>query len=167
MSLDQWTPATVAAAQANRPRTFGMAPHIPLSQRAITAGNSYGNELHGASTGPWTMWAQEVLTRGHVGDYTDPNSAYGTIRPDWAPYAAARAGWSRAQHVANFGRVVQTFREAVARIVRRAKWRRIIRALRLRARIGEIPAFGGDPGGPLGTHRWERARMRPIRAPAR
>ena len=144
-----------------------VAPHIPLSQRAITAGNSYGNELHGASTGPWTMWAQEVLTRGHVGDYTDPNSAYGTIRPDWARYTAARAGWSRAQHVANFGRVVQTFRQAVARIVRRAKWRRIIRALRLRARIGEIPAFGGDPGGPLGTHRWERARMRPIRAPAR
>jgi len=162
MSLDQWTPATVAAAQANRPRTFGMAPHIPLSQRAITAGNSYGNELHGASTGPWTMWAQEVLTRGHVGDYTDPNSAYGTIRPDWAPYAAARAGWSRAQHVANFGRVVQTFRQAVARIVRRAKWRRIIRALRLRARDGHglhtrTVLYQGRPGPSM----WPQVRRNP------
>ena len=99
-------------------------------------------------------WARGVLSRGQAGDYTDPNTANQTIRPDWAPYAAERILWCRAQHVANFGRVVQTFRQAVARIVRRAKWRRIIRGLRLRARNGEIIAHSSRSAPSM----WPRVR---------
>ena len=106
--LDQWTPATVAAAQTNRPRTYGFGTANP--------GVVYGNELNGStvrdhpSQGGYDLqvWARGVLTRGQVGDYTASNS--GTIRPDWAPYAAAREDWSRVQHLARFGRVVQTFK---------------------------------------------------------
>ena len=160
--LDQWTPATVAAAQANRARTYGMAPHIPLSRGPITLGMHYSEELYSASTGSWTNWAQAAFNRGYRGDYTDPNSANGTIRPDWRDYAAARAGWSRAQHISNFGRVVQTFRQAVARIVRRAKWRRIIRALKLRARDGHglhtrTVLYQGRPGPSM----WPQVRHNP------
>ena len=115
---------------------------------------------------PGLSGPKKFSTGGQVGDYTDPNSADGTIRRDWARYAAPRAGWSRAQHVANFGRVVQTtFRQAVVRIVRRAKWRRIIKALILRARLGGIPTLGSS-GWTAASHIHAPPRMWPrVRDP--
>jgi len=63
----------------------------------------------------------------------DPNYARGR-------YATGRADWSSSDHWSRFGNVVQTLRQAVARIVRRAKWRRIIRALRMRKQNAAILA---------------------------
>ena len=174
MSLDQWTPATVAAAQANRPRRYGYAHSGVAHQQAglppIDAevlGRVYRRNLDDSvdSVAPpghpgrpdYLSWVANVIDRGEWGNYSDYTG--NQLRQDWAPYAALRAGWSRAQHVANFGRVVQTFRQAVARIVRRAKWRRIIRGLRLRARVGTIPTFFWNT---IGTHHWEGARMWPT-----
>ena len=79
--LDQWTPATVAAAQANRPRTYGMPPHI-------NPGRVYGMELS-ESTGGGTfaqggydmqVWARGVLSRGkRVITLTIRETKYGKI----------------------------------------------------------------------------------------
>ena len=132
MSLDQWTPATVAAAQANRPRRYGG---------------------RGSNLGEFYLRPAEILGRMYwaMGQFSgegpmrslplpdDPNYARGR-------YATDRADWSSSDHWSRFGNVVQTLRQAVARIVRRAKWRRIIRGLRLRARVGEIPTFLGPAG---------------------
>ena len=108
--LDQWTPATVAAAQANRPRRYGTG----------LVGGMGAHSLDATGLG-WIYRYQLQMYNGEeetMGDYSsgvvDRGNALGLDR---------------------FGRAVQTFRQAVARIVRRAKWRRIIRALRLRGNV--------------------------------
>ena len=99
--LDQWTPATVAAAQANRPRRYGLSGGMAASSLDATGlGFIYRYQLSATET--MANYSSGVVDRGN---------ALGLDR---------------------FGRAVQTLRQAVARIVRRAKWRRIIRALRMR-----------------------------------
>ena len=122
--LDQWTPATVAAAQANRPRTYGTRDFSSAARRdgrepldATGQGFIYRYQLQGS-----------VFENGFPGAMA--NYVSGSLN------RATARGWTND----TWGRVVQTFRQAVARIVRRAKWRRIIRALRLRARNGEMIA---------------------------
>ena len=118
--LDQWTPATVAAAQANRPRTYGTRDFSSAARRdgrepldATGQGFIYRYQLQGS-----------VFENGFPGAMA--NYVSGSLN------RATARGWTND----TWGRVVQTFRQAEARIVRRAKWRRIIRALRLRARDG-------------------------------
>ena len=109
MSLDQWTPATVAAAQANRPRSYhrdgGSAGNLGWIYRYQLQGSAFENGVPGA-----------------MANYVSGSLNRATAR-----------GWTSD----TWGRVVQTFRQAVARIVRRAKWRRIIRALRMQRRLGD------------------------------
>ena len=127
-ALDQWTPATVAAAQANRPRRYGASnSSVPGTLNAEVLGRFYWAMGQFSGEGPMSL----ILPH-------DPNYAS-------RYYATERADWSSSDHWSRFGNVVQTFRQAVARIVRRAKWRRIIRGLRLRTRVGEIPTFLGPP----------------------
>ena len=171
MSLDQWTPATVAAAQANRARRYGARN----SQRNWTSspmdaeilGRIYRMQLQNSvapigdparmEPGPEGLsYFTDVIDRGNYGDYGHP------VRRDWEPYVAARANWSPIDHITRFGNVVQTFRQAVARIVRRAKWRRIIKALKLRERAGVIPTFGDT----WGSNMYSTPRMWPnLRGP--
>ena len=61
-----------------------------------------------------------------------------------ANYSSGVVDRGNALGLDRFGRAVQTLRQAVARIVRRAKWRRIIKALILRARLGGIPTLGSS-----------------------
>ena len=139
--LDQWTPATVAAAQANRPRRYG--PHgisIEMERRgsrplfASAMGYIYRNHLErSAEANPnFADYVDGVIGRGVNGNYSDNTNT--DTRLDWADYSAARQDWSQVQFLHRFGNVVQTLRQAVARIVRRAKWRRIIRGLKLQTR---------------------------------
>ena len=90
MSLDQWTPATVAAAQANRPRRYGtgyggMGAH---SLDATGMGFIYRYQLQGS-----------IYENGWPGE--------------WANYASGVVDRGNALGLAKFGRVVQTFRQAV------------------------------------------------------
>ena len=119
--LDQWTPATVAAAQANRPRTYGTRDFSSAARRdgrepldATGQGFIYRYQLQGS-----------VFENGFPGAMA--NYVSGSLN------RATARGWTDE----TWGRVVQTFRQAVARIVRRAKWRRIIRALRMQRRLGD------------------------------
>ena len=174
--LDQWTPATVAAAQANRPRRFGPRGfrNVPGSivvgeQSAELLGRVYRDHLRDSvnTVAPpghpghanIVNWVSDVIDRSHYADYSDHTG--NQTRHDWLDYgpggSQTRQDWTRAQHASNFGRVVQTFRQAVARIVRRAKWRRIIRALKLHARDGHglltrTVLYQGRPGPSMWPH---------------
>ena len=142
-ALDQWTPATVAAAQANRPRRYGASnSSVPGTLNAEVLGRFYWAMGQFSGEGPMSL----ILPH-------DPNYAS-------RYYATERADWSSSDHWSRFGNVVQTFRQAVARIVRRAKWRRIIRALKLRARDGHglhtrTVLYEGRPGPSM----WPRVRQ--------
>ena len=94
------------------------------------------------------MTLMGALTRGQ-GHYIGRENPY----PE-------RANWTPGMHTRRLLDVVQTFRQAVARIVRRAKWRRIINALRLRERVGVIPTFLGRPGSNIfaAPRMWPRVR---------
>ena len=137
MSLDQWTPATVAAAQANRPRRYGLS------------GGMGANALDATGLG--------FLYRYQLQMYSGP-SATDTM----GDYLSGVVDRGNALGLDRFGRAVQTLRQAVARIVRRAKWRRIIRALRLRARDGHglhtrTVLYQGRPGPSM----WPQVRRNP------
>ena len=164
--LDQWTPATVAAAQANRPRRYGPRSYSSVPGRppldAHVLGRIFITHLNDSvdSVAPpghpgrldILGWVADVVCRGQCGNYRDDT---GNIRPDWRDYAASREDWSMVQHITNFGRVVQTLRQAVARIVRRAKWRRIIKGLRMQRYFEMSRPLAGPSSavrGPNGLH---------------
>ena len=96
--------------------------------------NIYRNHLErSAEANPnFADYVDGVIGRGVWGNYSDNTNT--DTRLDWADYSAARQDWSQVQFLHRFGNVVQTLRQAVARIVRRAKWRRIIRGLKLQTR---------------------------------
>ena len=160
--LDQWTPATVAAAQANRPRRYGARGiSIEMERRgyrplfASAMGVIYRNQLQrSAEANPnFADYVDGVIGRGVNGNYSDNTNT--DTRLDWADYSAARQDWSQVQFLHRFGNVVQTLRQAVARIVRRAKWRRIIKGLRMQRYFEMSRPLAGPSSavrGPNGLH---------------